>query len=367
MSHIRGRKTQKGDVDMTKIAAKGEEDNFNYGFAALKIFMTFEVILCHYWTYVDIKNMPFYLKFFDVFRLLAVPVFMIMSFYFFCEKNYICQNKHNIKRRLARLIIPYVVWGVIYYLCYTLIEMAYNIKLLNGISDLGWQLFLGCSRNLNPPLWFQADLIILTLLFWGISRLMSIDKSVNVIFGLIVISLFVQYSGINYRFFGELEYESRYTCGRIFEMIPFACIGLIISYYKIEKKLYRVRRTCIMLSICFLALLIRFPIFSDVDLQFTYAGLNVICAASFVVLIFLLIPFHRLPLIVLNCIRGGVKYTAGIYYLHYGIGKIVMSFLSEIGFQKGTFMQCMLILIICYIISFIIFQMPFKICKQLVT
>lgn len=86
---------------------------------------------------------------------------MIMSFYFLTDSA-LCVNTAVLKKRMTKLLIPYIGWGIVYYICYTLTEIIFNMELVNGFLDLGWQLLTGASRNLDLPLWFQADLILLT-------------------------------------------------------------------------------------------------------------------------------------------------------------------------------------------------------------
>lgn len=60
------------------------ENTYNYGLALLKIIMSFEVVLCHYWgrygEYTVLTGN--YLLLFSWLRNLAVPVFLIISFYY---------------------------------------------------------------------------------------------------------------------------------------------------------------------------------------------------------------------------------------------------------------------------------------------
>ena len=107
------------------------------------------------------------MQFFVWMRMFAVPVFMMLSFIFtsqFLEEH----NTDKIKKRIERLVIPQAGWAVIYWCIYKIIDMAYGLGLENGITDMLWQIFSGHSQNLNVTMWFQVDLIYITILFLAV-------------------------------------------------------------------------------------------------------------------------------------------------------------------------------------------------------
>lgn len=340
-------------------------DNYNYGLAILKVLMAFEVILCHYWSCNDTVNVPVYLKCFEELRLLAVPSFMIISFYFFMS-SVITRDLSVFEKRIKKLLIPYIGWGVIYFMCYTLASIIFNIKITNGISDLGWQLLFGSSRNLDPPLWFQADLVFITVLIWIIFYFVTTETAFMIMFLLSVGSLYMQYSGINYMLFGNWEYETRYTCGRVFEMIPYAYIGMMFSYYRIESKLLSVKRYVFIANLSLFMLLWKFPIFSTLEMQFAYAGVSPICMTVLIVVTAMVISFEIVPSKVLEAVKWLSKYTLGVFCIHYGVGRGITMLLTKMEYRTNTFTHCIIIWIICYVIAYFISKMPIKFCKQLV-
>lgn len=87
---------------------KNDKD-YNYGLALLRIFMCFEVILCHFYS-----GGSKYLFLFDVLKNYAVPVFMMMSF-LLTEKMFLAQNVDSYKQRIYRLTVPLLGWGVYIY------------------------------------------------------------------------------------------------------------------------------------------------------------------------------------------------------------------------------------------------------------
>ncbi len=336
-----------------------KEDSYNYGAAVLKIIMSFEVVLCHYWLFENISDIPVYLRIFNRLRMLAVPTFMIMSFYFLTDSA-LTKDIRVFKARIGRLLSPYIGWAVIYYLGYLILELIFDIELVGGIQNLICQLLFGNHTNLNPPLWFQADLILLTCIVFAIFYLIPANKVFKVLFVIVFLSLWMQYSGINYKLFGELSYEVRYTYGRVAEMAPYACIGMALSHHKIEQKISNSRFGKIA-CVCILLFLFRFSVFYMPELNFGYGGLYFICIASALVLFFMVLPINRLPIKVLGMIKWFARYTPGIFCIHYGIGNL----LKRNG-QTGNFIQCVIIWIISVIIAFLISKIPLKICKGLV-
>lgn len=336
-----------------------KEDGYNYGAAVLKIIMSFEVVLCHYWLFENISDIPVYLRIFDRLRILAVPAFMIMSFCFITD-SVLTKDKGVYIARIKRLLSPYIGWAVIYYLGYLMLELILDMELVGGIQDLICQLLFGNSINLNPPLWFQADLIILTCIVFIVFYFMPTDKAFKVLSAIVFLSLWMQYAGINYKLFGELPYEIKYTYGRVAEMVPYACIGMAFSYSKIERRI-SVSRFRTIACACVLIFLFRFPMFYMPELNFGYGGLYYICIASALVLFFMVVPINRLPIQILRIIKWFARYTPGIFCIHYGIGNL----LKRKG-QTGDFMQCVIIWIISLIIAFMISKIPLKICKGLV-
>ena len=50
---------------------------------------------------------------------------MIMSFYFLTDSA-LCVNTAVLKKRMTKLLIPYIGWGIVYYICYTLTEIIFK-------------------------------------------------------------------------------------------------------------------------------------------------------------------------------------------------------------------------------------------------
>lgn len=118
--------------------------------------MTFEVVLAHCMDWSNYNN-PIY-KIFIRLTGLAVPVFMIMSFYF-SYGLFLNNDNDSLKKRLRKLLIPQIGWSIIYWLSYKIIDLIFNKKLENGISSMVWQMITGNCPYLNPTMWFQTVLV----------------------------------------------------------------------------------------------------------------------------------------------------------------------------------------------------------------
>ena len=105
------------------------------------------LVVCHHFGHKTI--------FYDKITLLAVPIFMILSFMFLFKK---LNKDFDIYRRIKKLFVPLFGSAVIYYIVYNFI-LNRNIF----ISDFLWQTPFGHSPKLNQTMWFSNNLIFLTI------------------------------------------------------------------------------------------------------------------------------------------------------------------------------------------------------------
>ena len=74
--------------------------------------------------------------------------------------------KHKeLTKRIKTLVIPLVGWSVIYATLYTFV-----LNRSISFKDFFWQSTTGHSEVLNPTMWFQSNLIVLTLLFVALKK-----------------------------------------------------------------------------------------------------------------------------------------------------------------------------------------------------
>lgn len=311
--------------------------------------MCFEVVLAHYWTN---RSNGWFLVF-EKMIVLAVPVFMLISF-MLTRKKIILGDKLYLKNRLIRLLYPSFIWACIYYCIYYFVGFLFQIKTVNGISDLLWQLVTGHCPRLNPAMWYIIVLCILTTLFWIIFRVMTEKKAVILISILMGISLIIQYSGINWKVFSSMRYELAAPLGRIAEMLPYAAIGFLISYFDgikfCEKNPGRV--------IGFTIIIFCFIQYAPQAKGFGYEGVENIIYAVMILMLTMILPWQKFSDKASKVLRIISRYTLGIFCMHNLIGKILSEVLTRLEISVDSFFICILIYVICYIIAWIFTLIP---------
>jgi hypothetical protein len=212
------------------------EDKRNYGLSILRWFMCFLIVIHHFLNVNIDKSLIGRILYFISW--LSVPVFMIMTFYLNCEKLSDYKNTKFLDKRLIRLIVPLIGWAIIYYICYSMIDIIFGKSLVSGVKSLIWQIITGNSRELNVTMWYQSVLIMLTLLYWLI---MHSPKYKYILLALSAVCLGLEYSGI-YMIIYTIPYISLVdVLGRFIEMIPLATVGCLL-YNKLSKKQFTYKR-----------------------------------------------------------------------------------------------------------------------------
>ncbi len=126
---------------------------------------------------------------------IAVPAFFFISGYLFFlrpERFSLSVYLSKLKRRASTLLLPYVVWNLLYAALY-LIAQTLMPSILSGrekaIIDYSFSDWLSVLWNIrsngpmDPPLWFLRDLMVLTLftpVIYGIVRILP-SKIINVL------------------------------------------------------------------------------------------------------------------------------------------------------------------------------------------
>lgn len=320
--------------------------------------MCFEVILCHFYNGGGSR----FLFLFDVLKNYAVPVFMMMSF-LLTAKIFLTKNPLSFKKRIYRLTVPLLGWGVIYLLFYLGIQVVtgINISQSKTITDYIRTALTGHA------MWYQIDLIVLSFVFFMIFYVFKKRIGIVLINCLLVVSLYLQYSGINYEIFNECQ-QYKYILGRLCEMLPYAVIGFDLAYFSVYQKAEKYR-TIIMAGAligCVLILNIILPIGflfrgpSRVP-GFGYAGGIGIIFSILMIAIAYLIPQRWFVEPIKKSISFLSPYTLGIYCMHYLIGDLMTLTVKE-----PSFLMCIFIFVICYVISIIINYIPIKSIKMLI-
>lgn len=348
-------------MQAAKLTDRGNNP-FDFGLALIRMLMCFEVVLCHFWS----ENVPLYLKPFDILSVYAVPVFMVMSFYL-NQKFFGRKDVSYAKKRVWKLLLPQIIWSVLYFLIYWIIGSITHHNLVNGISDLFWQCFTGHSPRLNATMWFQIDLIVITIIFFVVFYFC------NQLVGLIVIVLIgclclaLQYSGLNYQTFGALRYELSYPLGRLSETIPMAVGGFLLSKYNLLKPTKESKWNLLIAGIITITFLLFDRKLFIISSSFGYAGIGKIGVAIGLLMFSLNLNFNVFSAKILNCIKFISQYTLGIYCVHRLVHFFLVNTLTIIfGLSDGQFYQCIIIYIIGFVVCWGISKIPIRGIKNIV-
>lgn len=330
---------------------ENDKKNINYGFALLKMFMCLVVVWQHskYFTVHSTIN-----NIINFFSGIAVPVFMILSFIFLTPK--IADSKY-IRKRILSLLYLQVSWAIIYCLIDTFSHFIIHGEFNNLLNDFITQALFGVG--LNVYMWFQFDLLILTILMYAVYKLFSNKKIRYIVMTIIFfVCLFLQSSKINFNIFSMFGDPLYHPFGKLVEMIPYAILGCILS----EVKLFRETNTIVKITICIMLFLM---IVLQVDIEtygFGYAGIRQMPIA---ILLIILFDFLNSKIDLKRYVnKYTIKYSTGIYCVH----KLLLDILVklELVFDFNITYDCLLIFFASYIVCFIIDKIPCIYTKKLI-
>ena len=291
------------------IKHKSNNKKTNKGLEILRFYLSFSVVASH--SFIPSKNYK-YINL--LINNIHVPIFYIMSFYFF-YKTLITRNIEKLIKRFQRLLIPYFIWPIIFFIINKLLNYIFKINIFISVKKLKNQLLTGTS--FNPALWFQFNLILETFIFIFIEFLFNKYKS----FILINIELscyFAQYSYFNYQLFRELNFEMKYPFGRIAESLPYSISGFMLAHFSFISYLNKNTLKSIYILIFILLLVIKYNIFLNI-MGFNYSGIKIQIISLCIFIIFSIIPINKIIKDDINFINQISKFSSGIYYLHFPV------------------------------------------------
>ena len=331
-------------IKLKSITTIKEKFTFDIGLAVLRPILSFFVIFTHCydhnsaygkWKEIMIKANYFWFH---------VPTFFIISFYFTC-KTLISSNYKKKFERLQRLFIPYFLWPIIVFLLNKLLLVYSIAKEDITFSKLKFQLLYGTGENGMGILWFQWNLIFITLLF--ILIIFIFKKNYNFILIIIIITAFIyQYNGKNKFYFSKKD-----VLGRILEMIPFAVIGFLISDSEIIIFLKKHRLKTVITCIYLLYFITNYEVINKVKVL-DYNGIRLFIISICVFITFVMFPSEKIKnKIIIKIIKQITSYTAGIYYIHAKFSSYISNYIESI--KNRTIKGCIIIYLLCYLISFL--------------
>lgn len=247
------------------------------------------------------------------------------------------------------------MWGGGYFLLFSITDFIIGTNWIeNGFSDLFRQILTGTVSCLCPQLWYLEVLIILTALFFFLFYYFPKDIAIFVIYVLGLGAIYIQYNGINYNLFGGFSSDIKYFAGRISEMLPFAGIGFGMAYYKVGLWKRKSSVKIVLGAFLMLGLLYSVELFSELPVGFAYQGAFYIMVAPLIVIIFMMLPLERIPMALKKAIISVSKYCFGIFCIHWAVGKYFNFWLENQGLEVNTFKECLLIMVVSLLGSFII-------------
>jgi surface polysaccharide O-acyltransferase-like enzyme len=279
--------------------------------AFLKIYLSLLVVISHSYTPNDsIKNIIIVKL---IYNMVHVPNFYILSFYF--GYNLIkSKNINRIKKRFLRLLIPYFFWPIIIWSLNNI--LSFSIIKINVIPFEKLILQLLTGHCFMAVLWFQYNLIFITLIIIIIHLLFKDNLLYYILINLKLFGFFLQYSNYNFILFSGYEYERKYTFGRLFEIIPYCIIGYILASLKLVHILSKYRIISINIFVSIIIFNLKYNIFLEID-GFGYQGSKLFISSISLFLIFSLIPNERIDNKYLIKIIGFISiHTPGIYFIH---------------------------------------------------
>ena len=322
-------------------------NDYNNGIQILRMILSYLILQLHCYNINQTNNKI--LRFFFRANLFYVSTFYIISYYF----SYKTINSKNIKQiliRLQRILIPYFLLPIIFFLFNNIEYCFLGGNKINKIifKDLFIQFLTG--QRMHNVFWFQCNLIATFILF---SIIRFLTKSTNYIF-------YVQFLGISgsiyysfdlkYHFFSsKYLYEARTLFHDFPKVLFYTSVGITLaSIININIKIHR--KKILFFAIFNFYLLRDFTIL--INEPFFYLRTFIIGSGSIsLFLLFSMLPLDYISNQTINkIIKQITSYTGGVYYFHFKILDFLKNKLIII--KNGTLIGCFFNYIICYILCF---------------
>lgn len=311
--------------------------------------MCFEVLVCHF---LPDNGIPIWQLALVQIRTSAVPVFMVLSF-LLCRNSLVCGDRKALGKRLKRVLWPQISWAMVYYIGCVLLRVL-DGETPMGLDTLLWQLATGSSEQLNPAMWFQLDLFILTvvfsLLFFAVNR----RAGTCILLAIGALCLGLQYSRFNYHLFTPFRPEIQYSIGRLVEVWPFAAAGCCLFQPGVLAWMKRhwVPGCLGGLLLCGVALVLKRP--CTIFDSFGYAGFHILLVALGLTVLFWSLPLEKLGNRVTGLIERLSRYTLGIYCMHMLVAKVFDLILKRTTLPRQGFWFCVAVFAFAYLVCYLL-------------
>jgi peptidoglycan/LPS O-acetylase OafA/YrhL len=266
----------------------------------------------------------------------AVPAFIILSFYL--TSNFYLNATpavSSIIKRVKRFFVPFLFWSV---LGFIVTPNAFNVR------NIFVQLFTG--GVINVPLYYLLIMAIFTVLFW-ILTFIPIKKRLMTMVVLAFISVYLQYSGINYGFFSKVDPAVMYCYGRIVELLPMAVTGILLGLAHARK----IAKHHEMLLAGVVGGLYFATYNTDQPKGVDYSGFLLYFGSTFIFMYFWLVRHFRLPEKAEKVVSMLGAYSFGVYASHYLVFELLFKYAwSKNLNEEFPFLFLIVATAICYAI-----------------
>ena len=279
-----------------------------------------------------------------------IPIFFIISFYFFYDKLYL-RSLNKIKIRFERLLLPYIIYPIIILVLNNVFFVESNLNSPYRkfkFFDFIKQLIFG--SGIHSIFWFQFFIIFLSV-FVIIIVLIFKNKFLPILQLILIICYVLQYSGLAFNYFTIFKEIPYRGMGSIVEIIPFIVIGLTLASYNLINEIIKIKEKnqIIFINIIILFFIEKYHIIRSTR-GFRYPGADLNVGGICLIICFSFLSFTKIP-IFLFIFKHITNYTGGIYYLHIFVMNIFKKKISLIG--NKTLLGGFIIYIISYFICFI--------------
>ena len=324
------------------IISKSTSKKINIGIQILRMICCFIIILCHFYAF-------YHLKIIREEYIYSIILFFFISFYF-SYNTLSCRNVPKIKERFKRMLIPYIIWPLLFYLKDKFYHYLYHTREEYNIKNLYYQFLIGCK--IYGIFWFLFNIIFLST-FFTIIAIFFKDRFIIALFIIYICDYLFYYSNFagTYVLNKFKKVPVHHSIKPIFEFFIYAFTGLYFSSINLLNIFHIHRIKIIVFSIIITFIFIKCYFSFKSEIKFFYSGIikNIFIFNLFA--LFASIPFDKINNnIIFNLLNELTSYTGGIYYIHVKIGDLCREYIYIN--KKNTFKGCLLIYLFCYLICF---------------
>jgi len=323
---------------------KSENKNINIGIQLLRTILSFNIVVFHC---LDNKFNTKYIYFFCLMGVkYYVPTFFVISSYF-SYKTFSSKNIIKLKERLLRIIIPYTIWPFIIWFKYSFISGWNGLEDNNKFKILFYQLLIG--KPFLPVFWFHFCLIFWSIFFTILVLILKYTYNYILIL-LIILSVNINYFDYINILFKGIKDIILVAIKDLFKTIVYMVFGFFLGSKSILKRKIEIKIKIILIS------LINCLMINQSINKRKLFSLQILFISNIIFISFSTIPFEFIKNKNINSfLKQLTGFSGGIYYLHWEIKFRLMK--SFILIKKGDFLSCIIIYLICYSFSFIMYNL----------